>query len=396
MNTRKQQSQLAHRVQNVPPSFLREILKVAVDPNVVSFAGGLPNPSFFPVAALEACTQTVFARHGKQVLQYAATEGYYPLRQFIAARYYKKFGLMVKPEQVLITNGSQQALDLIGKLLIDEGDNVLVERPSYLGALQCFAMYQPRFHEVSLYEDGIDIDQFEEQVSNYRMKLFYCIPNFQNPSGAQYSGQKRKELTQILSNHSTLIVEDDPYGDIAFTNERPPPLYSYLPHQTILLGTFSKTVSPGLRVGWMVASEEIIQKATIMKQASDLHSINLAQYVLHQFVTDYDFDAHIKTITRAYQKQKNVLMDCLQHYFPSSINYNQPKGGMFTWLTLPGQLTARALLEKAMALNILFVPGDAFYASQPCMQTLRLNFSNVEEERMRAALSALGKLVRKE
>lgn len=393
MNTTTQQSKFAGRVANVPPSFLREILKVASNPEVVSFAGGLPNPSFFPVEALQICTQKVFDTYGMQVLQYAATEGYYPLRRFIANRYLQRFGLNIKPEQILITNGSQQALDLISKLFIDKGDSVLVERPSYLGALQCFSMYQPRFCEVTLYEDGIDVDELKQQVSANQIKLFYNIPNFQNPTGAQYSQEKRKQVAEIISNHATYIVEDDPYGDIAFNNERHAPIYSYLPHQTILLGTFSKTVAPGLRVGWMVADEDIIKKATIMKQASDLHSINLAQYILHHFLTDYNLDTHIKTITTAYEKQKNVMMKCLEQYFPQSINYTPSKGGMFTWLTLPDHIPARELLQKAMAQNILFVPGDTFYASSPSQHTLRLNFSNVEEDRMRRAMRTLGELV---
>ena len=394
MNTEIQQQLFAERVQNVPPSFLREILKVAANPGITSFAGGLPNPSFFPVDELQQSANRVLQQRGRQVLQYAPTEGYFPLREAICQRYERTHGLHINPEQVLITNGSQQALDLVGKLFLDPADLVLLERPTYLGALQCFSMFQPLFRQANLLTDGIDTNEVEMHLQTNAIKLFYCIPNFQNPTGIQYSLEKRQELANILSKHQTIIVEDDPYGDINFGEERLPPLYSYLPEQTILLGTFSKTIAPGLRLGWMIANEAIIKKATIIKQATDLHSGNLAQYMIHDFLCRHNVDDHIARIKNGYRQQKDVMMDCLENYFPGGVAFIKPKGGMFTWITLSEKNTARDFLQKAMERNILFVPGDTFYTSEPDLQTLRFNYSNVEEKEMRKAMMILGEILK--
>jgi len=383
----------AERVNHVPQSFIREILKVASNPAITSFAGGLPNPAFFPVKELELCATHVFQQQGMQALQYTSTEGYYPLREFISQRYRQRYGLDIPPEQILITNGSQQALDLIGKIFINPGDHVLIERPTYLGALQCLSMFQPTFQEVQLNADGVDIDDLKEQLWSTPIKLFYAIPNFQNPTGIRYSKTIREQAMQILSRYNTIVVEDDPYGDIFFDGEELQPLYSYMPDKTILLGSFSKTIAPGLRLGWMVASEEIIRKATIMKQASDLHSGNLTQHILYRFLTAYSLDAHIKKIQDTYRFQRDTMMSCLKQYFPSNIQYSHPQGGMFAWVTLPEEITARELLAKAIEQDIIFVPGDAFYASNPDTQTLRLNYSNVEETSMHKAMNTLGGMV---
>ena len=387
------QQNFADRVANVPQSFIREILKVAADPAMISFAGGLPNPSFFPLKELEQCATTVFQLQGAQALQYAVTEGYYPLREYIAQRYRRRYQLDISPEQILITTGSQQALDLIGKIFLNPHDGVLLERPTYLGALQCLSMFQPIFHEVIMENDGIKTDDLEDQLQRNPIKLFYSIPNFQNPTGIRYSLAKRLAAVAILRKYDTVIVEDDPYGDILFHDDPLPPLYSYLPDQTILLGSFSKTIAPGLRLGWMVANGEIIHKASIMKQASDLHSGNLAQYILYQFLKDHDLDNHIAKIKRAYRFQKEVMISCLKDYFPSNVIYTKPEGGMFIWLTLPGGINARQLLTKAIEQKIIFVPGDTFYASRPDKQTLRMNYSNVEEGKMRRAMKVLGELM---
>ena len=390
MTVKTERQIFAERVQQVPQSFIREILKVTANPDMVSFAGGLPNPSLFPLNEMEECAGLVFQKRGRQVLQYSETEGYYPLREFIAQRYQQKFGLNISPQQILITNGSQQALDLLGKVFLDAGDTVLMERPTYLGALQSFSVFQPRFSEVSLQNDGIDLDEFEERMFDSSPKLFYCIPNFQNPTGLQYSIEKRKRVAEIALHYSSYIIEDDPYGDISFTGNHLPPIYSYLPERTILLGSFSKTVAPGLRIGWMAAPLEIIRKATVMKQASDLHSNNLSQHILYEYLCNYDLDTHISKIINAYRFQRNVMMSCLEEYFPEDISYTRPNGGMFTWLNLPENITARQFLEKAMEQNVIFVPGDSFYAGKPDPHTLRLNFSNVDESVMRQALRKLG------
>jgi 2-aminoadipate transaminase len=327
------------------------------------------------------------------VLQYAETEGFFPLREYISKRYKQRHGLDITPDQILITNGSQQGLDLIGKLFINPGDKVLVERPAYLGALQCFSMFEADLQEVTLHEDGIDLNELETTLEREEIKLFYGVPSFQNPTGISYSEGKRKQTAEILGGTKTIFVEDDPYGEIAFSDEIATPIYSYIPYQTILLGSFSKIIAPGLRLGWMIAEPEIIRKATILKQASDLHSGNLSQYILHGFLSNYDLDGHIKTIRDTYRQQRDVMLEALGHYFPLSVKYTQPQGGMFCWLTLPPETTSRKLLSRAMAQDIIFVPGDPFYAKNPDTQTLRLNFSNVNEAVMVEALKKLGRMV---
>jgi 2-aminoadipate transaminase len=383
----------ANRVSKVPQSFIREILKVASNPEITSFAGGLPNPDLFPIEELKESAANVFQNEGKQALQYASTEGLYPLREYISNRYLKRYNLNIPPEQILITNGSQQALDLIGKLIINPGDKVLVERPAYLGALQCFSMFEAQLLEVNLEHDGINIELLKSKLEANNVKLFYGIPNFQNPTGITYSEEKRKETANILSNSNTIFIEDDPYGEISFTDTIHTPIYSYLPEQTILLGSFSKTIAPGLRLGWMVAPKEIITKATILKQASDLHTGNLTQYILSDFLKRNDPDYHISKIIKLYQHQCGVIMNSLKNEFPSSVSYTQPEGGMFCWLSLPTRITSRELLSQAMNEKIIFVPGDTFYAQNPDSQTLRLNFSNVDETRMIEGLKKLGSLI---
>ncbi len=393
MNTQTSTHLFAKRVENVPQSFIREILKVAGRPGIVSFAGGLPNPKFFPVKELEECAGKVLKEHGMQALQYASTEGYFPLREYLCKRYYTRFGLNITPEQILITNGSQQALDLVSKLFIEPGDKLVLERPSYLGALQCFSVFQPNFKEVDLEDDGPNIGQLEAALKKYDVKLFYSIPNFQNPTGISYSKEKRRQLAQTMGNSDAILIEDDPYGEINFSGKNLPPVYSFIPEQTILLGSFSKIVAPGLRLGWMVAEPEIIRKATVMKQASDLHSNNLTQYILHEFISKYNLDEHIARIRSQYKFQSEVMVDCLKTCFSPSVKFTLPQGGMFTWLTLPAGITARQLLQESLKENIIFVPGDCFYASNPNTQTLRLNFSNVEEGAMRKAMKKLGEIL---
>ena len=392
MNT-KTKINYAARAGNVPASFIREILKVASDPSIISFAGGLPNPSCFPLEELKACTETVFSKNGSAVLQYASTEGYALLREQIASRYWDRFRLKVDPAQILITHGSQQALDLLGKLFLDPGNTVLVERPCYLGALQCFAMYQASFAEVSLMNDGPDAEELSRKLDSERPKLFYSIPNFQNPSGISWSAEKREKLTEILSPHDTIIIEDDPYGEISFENETRMPLYSFLPDKTILLGSFSKIIAPGLRLGWMLASEKIIKKAAILKQASDLHSSNLSQHIIAEYLSNYKLDAHLNKLKKVYKRQRDVMMDCLDRHFPSNLKFTRPEGGMFVWMELHKELRSAELLSRAIKEGILFVPGDSFYAHKPNLHTLRLNYSNADVKEMKEAMEKLAKLV---
>ncbi|MDB5119005.1 MAG: transcriptional regulator with DNA-binding domain and aminotransferase domain [Sphingobacteriales bacterium] len=392
MNTLNNQL-FADRVNHVPKSFIREILKVASMPDITSFAGGLPNPLLFPVNELSKCAEKLFRERGVEVLQYGASEGYYPLREIIANRYNEKQNLNITAENILITNGSQQALDLIGKVFINPGDEVLLERPTYLGALQCFGMFESHYREVSFNDGGLDIDQLRIELTDGDVKLFYSVPNFQNPTGGRYTLENRLDIVNTLKEHDLVTIEDDPYGEISFSGDLFPTLYSFRPDKTILLGSFSKVISPGLRVGWIVANKEIISKLIIMKQASDLHTSNLTQQILYEYLTKYNLDQHISQIRKIYKNQRDVMFEAIQKYFPADVLYTKPEGGMFIWLTLPHRFNARKLLQLAMNKGIVFVPGDTFYASKPDEQTLRLNFSNIPENKITKSMKILGELL---
>ncbi|HEY8933781.1 MAG TPA: PLP-dependent aminotransferase family protein, partial [Cyclobacteriaceae bacterium] len=360
----------SNRVSNIPKSFLREILKVTAQPDVISFAGGLPNPASFPIEAIKLATSKVLSNDGASVLQYATSEGYLPLRQYIADRYAQK-GMQVNANEILITNGSQQGLDLIGKVFINEGDDVILEKPSYLGAIQAFSTYQPNFITTSLLEDGVDTVELDWLLKNKDAKLFYAIPNFQNPTGISYSDVKRKQVAESILQSQTLLVEDDPYGDIKFTNKEYTPIKKYVKDRGILLGSFSKIISPGMRMGWIVAAPEIIEKLLLAKQATDLHSNYFTQRVIYQFLTDNNIDDHITKIIDLYKSQKEYMIRCMKQHFPDEVRFTNPEGGMFIWLTLPSFMSSYTLLDHASKEKLAFVPGKVFYLDDAINNTLR-------------------------
>ncbi len=383
------------RAQQVQSSFIRDILKAAGQSNMISFAGGLPEPSLFPAQQLAKSAYRVLMNNGQEALQYTNTEGYMPLRQFIAERYMRQQKIPIDPEQVLITSGSQQALDLISKLFLDPGDEIVLERPSYLGAIQCFCQYSPIIQEVDLLEQGPNADQLQELTHGGNTKFFYTIPNYQNPTGKRHSISSRKETAAIIAQSDTFIIEDDPYGEIRFDGEQLPTLHSLLPEQTILLGTFSKMVAPGLRIGWVIATPEIIKKLTVLKQASDLHSSHLDQQVLYDYLTHYNLEEHLQRVRNLYGKRRDTMLEAMKTYFPESVTYQIPEGGMFFWLEFGESFKTMELLEKSMKEGIIFVPGETFYASNPIFNTARFNFSNTEENKMIKALATLGDLIKK-
>ncbi|MDB5272633.1 MAG: transcriptional regulator with DNA-binding domain and aminotransferase domain [Chitinophagaceae bacterium] len=394
--TQQPTTTFARRAQHVQSSFIRDILKAAGQSNMISFAGGLPEPSLFPHQQLAKSAYRVLMNNGQQALQYTNTEGYLPLRQFIAERYLRQQKIPIDPEQVLITSGSQQALDLISKLFLDAGDVIALERPSYIGAIQCFSQYAPEMAEIELREEGPDADQLHQLTHSKPVKFFYTIPNYQNPTGRRHSLASRKETVAIIKNTNTFIIEDDPYGEIRFEGEAFPSLHSMLPEQTILMGTFSKMVAPGLRIGWVIASSDIIRRLTILKQASDLHSSHLDQQVLYDYLTHYDLEEHLKGVRELYKKRRDVMSNALKNYFPENVEYQIPEGGMFFWLHLSPRIAAMELLKKSMKEGIIFVPGETFYVGQPNVHTARFNFSNTEEEKMDSAIARLGELIKKE
>jgi 2-aminoadipate transaminase len=385
----------ANRMGTTHKSFIREILKVTEDPKIISFAGGLPNPKFFPVKEIANASLKVLEENGENVLQYSTTEGYFPLREYIAERYRKKKGLKVDPDEILITNGSQQGLDLIGKVFLDTGDQIVIERPGYLGAIQAFSMYEPLFQSIPLFDDGIDTDLLEKTFMRNRIKLFYAVPNFQNPSGITYSKQRRRDVANVLKKHNAIFVEDDPYGELRFIGEGLPSIRAYLEDNTILLGSFSKIITPGLRLGWVCAKKDIMERIIVAKQASDLHSNYLSQRIVYQYLIDNDIDKHILKIRDAYKKRRDLMVSMIAEYFPEEIKYTKPEGGMFLWITLPEGISSSDLVDLAIKENVAFVPGNAFYVDGGGNNTLRLNFSNSDEEKIEEGIKRLAKIIRK-
>jgi len=388
------QNIFAHRMDGVPRSFIREILKVAISPDVISFAGGLPNKDLFPFHELQTCAAKLLTGSDRNILQYANTEGYLPLREKIAERYSRK-GLQINPQNILITNGSQQGLDLLGKIFINEGDEVLIEEPGYLGAIQAFSLFKPKFITIPLTNEGIDISLMKQAIDKHTPRLAYLIPNFQNPSGISYSEETRRQTADICRGKSIFLIEDDPYGDIRFKGKAAHSLYHYLPQQTIMLGTFSKTVVPAFRLGWIVAPDDVMDRLIIAKQAADLHTDYFAQRLVHQYLSDYNIDNHIAKICYTYGKQAEAMITAIEHYFPKDVIFTRPQGGMFLWLTLPHSQSAMQLFDLAIKQNVAFVPGNPFYVGKTDVNTCRLNFSCSNEHDIIEGISRLSIVLKK-
>lgn len=384
---------LSDRIKATPPSFVRGILKAASDPEVISFAGGLPNPISFPQEALLESMERVVKTYGSSVFQYSVTAGLPELRQYIADRYNRIFGLALTVDHVIITTGSQQALDLIGKVLLDKGDGVIVEKPTYLAAIQAFSMQQPVFYPVDLTEEGMAPEQLEAALQN-PVKFIYAIPDFQNPTGLTYSAGNRERIRGILKDRGVVLVEDDPYGDLRFEGERLPYIGVGKLPGSILLGTFSKTVTPGMRTGFIISeNRELLKYISVAKEAGDLHTNIFSQYVIWDYVKNHDLDQHIAKIRTLYRQQAQAMMDAMEQYFPPEVKYTRPEGGMFLWATLPEGVSAMSLFPKALEKKVAFVPGDPFYTDMKNLRTMRLNYTNADCETIREGIRRLGGLL---
>ena len=383
----------ASRMNAIPKSFIREILKVTQQPDVISFAGGLPNRRFFPVEAIARAADEVLRETDASALQYSTTPGYEPLREFVAQRYRDK-GLAASADEVLITNGSQQGLDLIGKVFLDKGDPIVIERPAYLGAIQALSAYEPQFHPLPLGEDGMDIARLTETLRRHRLKLVHSVINFQNPSGIRYSAEKREAMAELLEPHETILVEDDPYADLRFEGTAAPSMRTWLGDRAILLGSFSKTVAPGLRLGWIYASSEIMARLIVAKQASDLHTSIFGQRILHRYLTTNDLNGHLATIIDAYRRQRDAMLQAMEESFPPEVTFTRPEGGMFIWVMLPPELTATDLFERAIEQKVAFVPGMPFFVDGGGQHNLRLNFSNADPNRIADGIGRLGHIMK--
>ena len=384
------QNLFSTRATAIKSSVIREILKVTARPEVISFAGGLPSDASFPIAQLKKAFEKVLADAPQAALQYSTTDGYAPLREWVANEKSKN-GVSIKPEQVIIVSGSQQALDLIGKVFINEGDKVLVEAPTYLGALQAFDLFFPKYVSLASDADGLDAEQITaEQVKD--AKFLYALPNFQNPTGRLMTEERRQALVHKAREHNLLVIEDDPYGELWYTSAPPPSLLSRMPERVIQMGSFSKILAPGLRLGYIVAPEEIARKFEQVKQATDLHTATLTQRAVYEVVKDGFLNEHIPTIRKLYHAQAQAMLGALAEHMPAGVKWNQPAGGMFLWLELPEGMDAEDMLKKALERNIAYVPGTPFYANEPVRNTMRLAFVTVPEEKIRAGVKVLGEV----
>jgi len=381
----------SERAKGMQASFIREILKVTQQPEITSFAGGLPSPATFPVEIMQAAFDKVLSTNGKVALQYGPTDGYMPLRQWIADSLSQN-GAKIAPEQVLMVSGSQQALDLIGKVLIDEGSKVLVETPSYLGALQAFSVYRPEFHSVATDEHGLVPSSLDAIAEGAR--LLYALPNFQNPTGRSLSVARRQELVETCARLNLPLIEDDPYGALSYTGQPSPKMVAMNPEGVIYMGSFSKVLTPGIRLGYVVAPLPMVRRLELAKQAADLHTAQLTQMVVHEVVKDGFLDKHIPTIRELYGNQCKAMLDAMDQHFPKEATWTKPDGGMFIWVELPKHINAMELLDEAIKNKIAFVPGAPFYANEPATNTLRLSFVTVPPDRIRAGIEVLGKLIK--
>ena len=389
-NPNPMQWQFARRTERLKSSAIREILKITMQPEIISFAGGLPSPATFPVEKMRAAYESVLSQHGKVALQYGPSDGFAPLRAWVADSL-SIDGARILPEQVLMVSGSQQGLDLLGKVLIDEGSKVLVETPSYLGALQAFSVYGPEFASVPGDEGGLIPAEVAKIGADAR--LLYALPNFQNPTGRTLSLPRRQELVEVCSRLGLPLIEDDPYGALSYNGEPLPKMLTMNPGGVIYMGSFSKVLTPGIRLGYVVAPTALIQKLEQAKQAADLHTAQLTQMVVYEAVKDGFLQTHIPTIRKLYADQCQAMLDALQAYFPAGTSWTRPEGGMFIWVTLPSHIDTMQLLGEAVEQKVAFVPGAPFYANNPQSNTLRLSFVTVPPEKIREGVRNLAKLI---
>ncbi len=387
----------AKRMDGVNSSIIRELLKLTQIPGIISFAGGLPAPEIFPTEICAEATVHLMKEQGQQALQYSTTEGYAPLRQFIADKL-NKMGANLTVDNVRITSGSQQGLDLIGKIMVDPHDKILVERPSYLGALQAWQAYQADFISVPIDNDGIDVDKLEEALQS-KPKFMYILPNFQNPAGVTLSLERRKKIVALSKQYDVPIIEDDPYGELRYEGEDLPPLIALDEDDSVMyLGTFSKTFAPGLRLGWVAGPESVIQKFTMAKQGADLHTSTFTQMLLYEIAKDGFLDEHRQLIRRVYKERRDIMLDSLEKHMPEGVTWTRPFGGLFLWVTLPETMQARDVFDRAIKNKVAFVPGYAFFPESDSGYTghnsMRLNFSNAAPDKIEIGIERLGRAIR--
>ena len=386
----------ANRIDSLRASDIREILKITQRAEVISFAGGLPAPELFPVEEMKQISRLLMEESGRVALQYSTTEGYEPLRQKIAARIGRKFQTQASAEEVMITSGSQQALDFSGKLFLDAGDVVLCESPTYLAAISAFRAYQPEFIAVPTDDDGMIIEELERILATTdNVKLVYVIPDFQNPTGRTWSRERRRRFIETVSRYGVAVLEDNPYGELRFEGEILPSIKSMDREGLVIgTGTFSKTFCPGMRIGWLVAAPPVIEKYVLIKQGADLCTSLRNQMEIDLFMELFDFEGNLVRLTELYRQRRNSMVAALEAMMPEGVSFTRPQGGLFLWVTLPERIKAIELLKRCLEQNVAFVPGDSFFPNGGVENTLRLNYSNMPEDRIREGVARLAAAIR--
>ncbi|WP_456368780.1 aminotransferase-like domain-containing protein [Thermococcus sp.] len=383
-------------------SEIRELLKLVETSDVISLAGGLPAPETFPVEIIKRIAQEVLTEHADKALQYGTTKGFTPLRLALARWMEKRYGIPISKVEIMMVAGSQQALDLIGRVFINPGDIVVVEGPTYLAALQAFKYYEPEFVSVPMDHDGMRVDILEEKLEELerqgkRVKFVYTVSTFQNPMGVTMSLERRKKLVELAKEHDFLIVEDNPYSELRYSGEPVPPVKHFDDEgRVIYLGTFSKILAPGFRLGWVAAHPHFIRKMEIAKQSIDLCANTLAQVIAWKYVEEGHLDRHIPEIVKFYKPRRDAMLKALDEFMPEGVEWTRPDGGMFIWVTLPEGIDTKLMMEKAVSKGVAYVPGEAFFAHRDVKNTMRLNFTYVPEEKIREGVKRLAEVIREE
>ncbi len=390
-------ARLAKRTKGMKSSVIRDLLKVTMQPDMISFAGGLPAPDFFPIREFEEACQYVLQHEGHVALQYGPSEGYSPLKQFLAEKM-SKYGILVELENILITNGSQQGLDLIGKVFVDPDAYVICSRPTYLGALQAWNAYQARYCTIPLDDEGMCVDELPAILeADHSHRFIYVLPNFHNPAGTTLPLERRKRLVEIARQHDLVIIEDDPYGELRYEGEDVTPIFRLAPERTLYLSTFSKTLAPGIRLAWVVAPKPIIAKLVQAKQGSDLHTGTFVQMVTNDICQRGFLRQHVKKLCEIYHQRRDAMLDALAEHMPEEVSWTRPQGGLFLWARTSDQIDTRDFLEKATAAKVAYVPGFAFYPGESGgFHSMRLNFSYCREDVINEGISRLAMAMKEE
>lgn len=390
-------NRFAQRMSTIKSSAIRDLLHYATLPGMIYLAGGLPASESFPVEAFKAACDTVLDEVGAQALQYGTTEGYRPLRRFLAERLRNQKGIACGSDNILLTSGSQQALEMLGKMFIDYGDIIVTECPSYLGAIQAFDLFAPRYVTVPMDDNGMIMEELERILQIITPKFIYTVPTFQNPTGRTMAAERRKRLMALAEHYDVIVVEDDPYGELRYRGEPVPPIKAFdTTGRVIYTSTFSKILSPGIRLAWVAASEEFIRRMVLLKQATDLCTSTFIQYAVYEYCQSSAMDQQIDKIREMYRERQGAMLNALESYFPrENISWTRPEGGMFLWITLPDQVDVDDMLKEAVANKVAFVPGSSFYVDGRPHSTLRLNFSNATPEQIDEGIRRLAEIVRR-